>query len=167
MAATVKTEVLVDTNKRSLIKIVATGGGDTDTLLLDVASLKFSLNANSKILGTGTDRKSKYKTSIKRIFGQGQMADGKVVTLKWQDDNATPIVTFGNGQFDYNFDAEGLTGAIYTANVANATGNIRFSATSTTGEAFTLFIDLKKDNGYYDAGQTADPTAFNVTGVRP
>jgi hypothetical protein len=30
-----------------------------------------------------------------------------------------------------------------------------------TGDAITMFLELKKDNADYDAGQTADPYAFN------
>lgn len=164
MATTLYTTNLVDNNRRSLIKIVGIGGGDANTLLIDPAKLAFSLNANSKILGTGTDRKASYKTSIKRIWGQGQVALNKVITLQWADDTNSPIVTIGTGQFDYNFDAEGLTATINTPVNANAKGNIIFTSTATTGDAFTLFIDLKKDGGDFDQGQTADPTAFNTHG---
>jgi hypothetical protein len=165
MPTTIYRTTLVDNNRRSLIKIVGTDGGDANTALIDVAKLAFSLNANSKILGTGTDRKSSYKTSIKRIWGQGQFGSNKLVTLKWADDTNSPIVTFGAGQFDYNFDSEGLTAAISTPVNANATGNIIFTSTATTGDAFTLFIDLKKDGGDYDQGQTRDPAAFNAHGI--
>lgn len=161
MATTLYTTKLVDSTHRTLIKVIGTGGGDANTVLIDAGSLAFSLNANSMILGAGTDRKSSYKTSIKRIWGQGQIASNKYVTLQWQDDTNSPIVTFGNGHFDYNFDREGMSAAIYTPANANATGNIVFTNTGTTGDAFTLFIDMKKNNEDYDAGQTADPAAFN------
>ena len=156
---------LVDSTHRTLIKIVGTGGGDANVVLIDAASLAFSLNANSKILNSGTDRKSTYRTTIKRIWGQGQIGTNKIVTLQWKDDTNSPIVTFGTGHFDYNFDREGMTGAIATPVGANATGNIIFTSTATTGDAFTLFIDLKKDNRDYDAGQTRDPSAFNAAGI--
>lgn len=167
MATELSTVKLVDTTHRTLIKIVGTGGGDANTVLVDAAKLAYSLNANSKILGTGTDRKSQYRTTIKRIWGQGQVASNKYVTLQWADDTNSPIVTFGTGHFDYNFDREGMTGAIATPVGANAKGNIIFTSTATTSDAWTLFIDLKKDNRDYDAGQTADPAAFNATGVKP
>lgn len=161
MATTLYTTKLVDSTHRTLLKIVGVDGGDANTLMIDAASLAYSLNANSKILNSGTDRKSVYRTSIKRIWGQGQIGSNKVVTIKWNDDTNSPIVTFGAGYFDYNFDSEGLSAAIYTPTNANATGNIIFTSTATNGDAFTLFIDIKKDNRDYDAGQTADPMAFN------
>lgn len=165
MATTLYTTKLVDTTHRTLVKIIGTGGGDANTLMIDAASLSNSLNVNNKILGAGTDRKTNYRTTIKRIWGQGQIASNKIVTLQWKDDTNSPIVTFGTGHFDYNFDREGMTGAIATPVGANATGNIIFTSTATSGDAFTLFIDLKKDNRDYDAGQTADPTAFNARGI--
>ena len=33
--------------------------------------------------------------------------------------------------------------------------------TPSSADAATIFIDLRKDNRDYDAGQTADPVAFN------
>lgn len=164
MATTLNTVKLVDSTHRTLVKIVGTGGGDANTLMIDAASLAFSLNANSKILGTGTDRKSSYRTSIKRIWGQAQIGSNKIITLQWADDTNSPIVTFGTGHFDYNFDREGMSGTIATPVGANAKGNIIFTSTATTGDAFTLFVDLKKDNRDFDAGQTADPAAFNAHG---
>lgn len=165
MATTLYTTKLIDTTHRTLIKIVGIDGGDANTLMIDAASLSNSLNVNNKILNSGTDRKSAYRTTIKRIWGQGQIGTNKIITLKWKDDTNSPIVTFGTGHFDYNFDREGMSGAIATPVGANATGNIIFTSTATTGDAFTLFIDLKKDNRDYDAGQTRDPAAFNAAGI--
>ena len=162
MATALYTTKLVDSTHRTLIKIVGTGGGDANAVLIDAASLSNALNVNNQLLGTGTDRKSSYRTSVKRIWGQGQIGTNKIVTLQWADDSNSPIVTFGTGHFDYNFDREGMSGAIATPVGANATGNIIFTSTATTGDAFTLFIDLKKDNRDYDAGQTRDPAAFNA-----
>jgi hypothetical protein len=137
--------------------------------LLDVASLAFSMNANNQILGTGTDRKSLYRTSIKRIYGQGVFKNKGHIFLKWQGTNGEniPFVAVGDGSFDYNFEVEGMSAAISIVDSANSTGNIVFSsAGNTNGDALTLFIDLKKDGRDYDQGQTAAPRDFNygVTG---
>ena len=144
MATTLYTTKLVDSTHRTLIKIVGTGGGDTNTVLIDAATLSNSLNVNNKILNSGTDRKSTYRTTIKRIWGQGQIGTNKIVTLQWKDDTNSPIVTFGTGHFDYNFDREGMSGAIGTPANGSPTGNILFTSTATTSDAFTLFIDLEK-----------------------
>ncbi len=167
MANILYKQVLVDTNKRSLIKWVGVSDGTTEanTVLLDVASLAFSMNANNQILGTGTDRKSLYRTSIKRIYGQGVFKTKGHIFLKWQSSGAnanTPFIAIGDGHFDYNFDAEGMTASIPIIDSANSTGNIIFSSNgNSNGDALTLFIDLKKDGRDFDQGQTRDPAAFN------
>ena len=163
MATTFTKQVLVDNNRRALVKFVGTGGTDANTTLLDVSTLKYSLNVNNKILGAGTDRKTTYNNTIRRIFGQGQMSTSTNVTLKWKSDSNNAIVTFGNGYFDYNFDPQGLTGSIPLSG-ANATGDIVFSSTAGASDSWTLFVEIHKDASTYDQGQTADPTAFNVHG---
>ena len=82
MATTVYTTKLVDSTHRTLLKIVGTGGGDANTVLVDPGSLLYSLASNGAILGVNTNRKTSYRTSIKRIWGQGQMASNKYVTLQ-------------------------------------------------------------------------------------
>jgi hypothetical protein len=45
---------------------------------------------------------------------------------------------------------------------ALANGNLVFStAAVVAGEAFNLFIDVRKDSRDYNAGQLTDPVAFN------
>lgn len=160
MANGISEHKLIDTNKRSLVKYVATvDSAAANVVLLDVSSLAYSLNTNGKIMSSNTDIKSLYRTSIKRIWGHGHYKSGGYVTLRWGGSN-TEICHVGSGQFDFNFDAEGLTGSI-PANTSG-TGDIVYSTTGVAaGDVFTLFVDLKKDNRDYDAGQTADAQAFN------
>ena len=171
MANLIKQTKLTDGTKRTVLKYVA----NVDTIaanatLLDISSLAFSLNANGQILGAGTDKLPLYRTNIKRIWGQGQFKSGGYAALLWGTSLAngnTEIVTFGAGQFDYNFDAEGLSCAIPTP-TSNSNGHIYISTVGVAaGDAFTLFIDLKKDARDFDSGKTADPTAFNVRGISP
>lgn len=171
MANILYKQVLVDTNRRALVKWVGVSDGTTEanTLLLDVSTLAYSLNANNQILGTGSDKKSLYRTSIKRIYGQGVFKNKGHIFLKWQGTPGsanTPFISIGDGHFDYNFDVEGMTASIPIVDAANSTGNIVFSSVgNSNGDALTMFIELKKDGRDYDQGQTADPTAFNVIGV--
>lgn len=160
MATTLTKQTLVDSNKRALIKIVGEGGTDANAALIDVSSLQYALNANGQIMTAGADKKSSYRTTIKRIWGQGHMAQGKYVTLKWANTN-TAIVTFGDGQFDYTFESESTGGVIGNPDIANSSGSLVFSSTAGASDAWTLFIDLKKDARDFDAGQSRDPAAFN------
>ena len=45
---------------------------------------------------------------------------------------------------------------------ASSTGQILMTVvTPSSADAATIFLDLRKDARDYDAGQTADPVAFN------
>jgi hypothetical protein len=160
MANGINEHKLIDNNRIALVKYVATvDSAAANVVLLDVSSLAYSLNTNGKIMSSNTDIKSLYRTQIKRIWGHGHYKSGGYTSLRWGGTN-TEICHVGTGQFDFNFDAEGMTGAI-PANTAG-TGDIVYSTTGVAaGDVFTLFIELKKDGRDYDQGQTADSAAFN------
>ena len=160
MATVVTTQTLVDTNRSSVIKVVGTGGGDSNTTLVVAANLAFAINATGKVSTLNPKRLN--RVAIKRIWGQGQIATaGSGVTLRWGGNSNSSIVTFGNGPFDYNFDAGSVAGTIEIPDQANCTGDIVFSSTAGATDTWTLFIDLKKDGKDYDQGQSRDPLAFN------
>lgn len=163
MANLIRNQNLVDSNKRALVKIVyvSDGTSEANTVLIDPGSFAYSMNANNKILGTGTDRKSKYKTTIKRISGLSASNNG-IAKIQWSGDANSEIVIFGkNSNFSYEFDSMG-DGAIISNPEANSSGNVLVSTAGyVTGEGFTLFVDFRKDASDFDAGQTRDPKAFN------
>lgn len=166
MATVINTQTLVDSTSRTLIKVTGIGGTDTNVKLVVAANLAYSLTANGLAHltpGDTSNAKANYRNSIRRIFGQGQLTDGKYVMLHWENSSNSNIVSFGDGPFDYNFIADGTSGSITqpTSNVSNNKGNILFSSTAGATDAWTLFIDLKKDNNDYSAGQLSDPMAFN------
>lgn len=159
MATTLTTQTLVDTNRHSVIKIVGSGGGDANTLLIKASNLAYAINATGVVSTTNPKRLN--RVAIKRVWGQGQIANSKGVTLQWGGNTNTSIVTFGTGGFDYNFDSSSTQGTIEIPDQANCTGDIVFTSTATNGDTWTLFIDLKKDGRDYDQGQARDPLAFN------
>lgn len=166
MANLIRQQKIIDSNKRALIKyvIISDGSQEANSVLIDAGSLAFALNANSKILGIGSDRKSNYRTTIKRICGHSR-SNNALIKIQWNGDSNSEIVVFGGeNNFDYEFSSMG-DGAVLANPEANTTGNVLISTTGfASGEAVTFFVDLRK-NGYdYDSGQTADPTAFNVHG---
>ena len=166
MANVIKEQKLVDSNKHTIVKYVATVDTNTaNVMLLTAANLAFALTSNGNSVLTPGDwgnTKTNYRTTIKRIWGQGQLKSGGYLTLSWGSRSNTEIVTFGNGQFDYNFDAEGLSSAIGVPSGVSANGDLLVTTTGVvTGDAFTVFIDLKKDGRDFSAGQHHDPAAFN------
>ena len=160
MANVIKEQRLIDSNKRTLVKyvILSDGTQEANTRLLDASSLAFALNATGVI--SQTNPKSNYRTSIKKIKAYSKTTGS--VRLIWEGDANSEIITFGSATVDFNFENDG---AVITNPEANATGDILISTLGlTTGDAITLFLDLRKDSLDYDAGQTADPYAFNTKG---
>jgi hypothetical protein len=160
MANIIKEQKIVDNNKRAFIKYVATlDTAAANTLLLDVSQLNFALNANGYIMQSNTHPKSSYKTTIKRIHGNAKI--NGYIKLVWQGTNTEDIVIITNGRFDYGSDFMGDTGVISNPDTTS-NGDILMTVVSPSStDAITLFIELRKDSNDYDAGQTADPVAFN------
>lgn len=167
--ATIYKQVLVDTNKRALVKWVylqTDGTQQANSVLLDASTLSYALNTSGKIMQSGVDRKSNYRTSIKRIFGSIHTKNKGTAAIQWQGDSNSYIAIASDSVIDYNFEAMG-DGAVITNPETNPTGNILCTTAGLqAGDAFTLFLDLRKDSRDYDAGQTADPYAFNTAGIK-
>lgn len=164
MATVVTTQTLVDSTTRTLIKVVGVGGTDANVGLVVAANLAYAMTKNNNAIltpGDSGNAKSQYRTTVRRIYGQGQMTAGKYVMLQWKNDANSNIVSFGSGSFDYNFASDGSMGTISQPSVGNTSGDILFSSTAAATDAWTLFIDLRKDNRDYSAGQFADPITFN------
>lgn len=163
MANVIRQQKLIDSNKRALVKyvILSDGTQEANTRLLDASSLEFALNATGVI--SQTNPKSNYRTSIKKIKAYSKTTGS--VRLKWEGDANSEIIAFGSASVDFNFENDG---AVISNPEANATGDILISTLGlTAGDAVTIFLDLRKDSLDYDAGQTADPYAFNNKGPFP
>ena len=129
------------------------------------SSLAFALNTNGYIMSSNVDPKTSYRTTIKRIFGNAKV--NSYITIQWAGTSNAEIVTIGSGSFDYDFQSMG-DGAIIPMESDATTGDILLSINNNkNNDAFTLFIDLRKNNEDFDAGQTADPYAFNKKGPFP
>lgn len=159
MANTIKEQRLIDSNKRALIKyiILSDGTQESNTRLIDASNLAFALNANGYIMTSNTHPKSNYRTSIKKIKTFSKLSGS--VRLKWEGDANSEIITFGSSSVSFSFENDG---AVISNPEANATGDILISTVGmVSGDTVTIFLDLRKDSEDYDAGQSADPYAFN------
>lgn len=160
MANLIREQRLIDSNKRALIKyvIISDGTNEANTTLVDASNLAFALNANGYIMSSNTHPKSNYRTTVKKIKAYSRT--GGSFRLKWEGDANSEIVVFGSGSVDFTFENDG---AVITNPEANATGDILIStANLVAGDVTTIFVDLRKNSEDYDAGQTADPYAFNA-----
>jgi hypothetical protein len=166
MANIIRSQKLVDNNRTAVVKIVGIldNSAMANSTILDVSQLAYSLNTNGYIMSANVDYKTTYRTTIKRIWGQGGLKDGRAI-LKWQGRNGfanTEICTFHDSSFDYNFASMGSPGSIPIEDSANSTGDIVMSLDGNNlNDSFTLFIELHKDGRDFDQGQTRDPLAFN------
>jgi hypothetical protein len=160
MANVIREQRLIDNQKRTLVKYVATlDTAAANTILLDTSSLRFSLNTNGQVMSANANIKGNYRTTIKRIYGQAKA--NAYFKILWQGSNTADIITINTGNFDYSFDSMG-DGAVIANPETTSNGNILLNVvTPSSADTLTLFIDLRKDNRDYDAGQTADPVAFN------
>lgn len=160
MANLIREQRLIDSNKRALIKYtMLIDSAVANSTLVDVSTLAFALNANGVIMTAGADPKPTYNTTIKRI--SGKVKANAYIKLQWHGDSNSEIVVCPSGRFDFDFSSMG-DGAVIKNPEANSSGDILLSiVTPSSADAATIFIDLRKDNADYDAGQTADPYAFN------
>jgi len=160
MANVIREQRLIDNQKRTLVKYVATlDTAAANSILLDTSSLRFSLNTSGQVMTANTNIKGNYRTTIKRIYGQAKA--NAYFKILWQGSNTADIININTGNFDYSFDSMG-DGAVIANPETTSNGNILLNVvTPSSADTLTLFIDLRKDNRDYDAGQTADPVAFN------
>lgn len=161
MANKIIEQKLVDSTSRALIKYVyiSDGSAAANLTLVDASSLANAMNANSQLMVANTHPRTIYRTSIKRIYGTAK-ANG-YYALQWGGASNTEIITITSGIFDFNFDALGLSASISNPD-SSPTGDILITSSgAASGDAITLFIDLKKDARDFSAGQHADPAAFN------
>lgn len=164
MANVITEQKLIDKNNRALLKYTMVGDGtaQANTTLVDVSMLSGALNTSGYIMSSNVNPLSYYGTTIRRMYGHINANNaGGSVKLTWGGSANTDIVVLGAGYFDFNFDDNAGGGAIPN-NATSPTGDILYSTSLGPGGSFTLFLDLRKDNKYYDAGQSADPAAFNA-----
>lgn len=160
MANLIREQRIIDNNKRALIKYVMTlDTAVANTVLVNASTLNLALNTNGYIMSSNTDPKSQYRTTIKRVFGNAKA--NAYIKLQWQGATNSEIITISSGNFDYSFDNMG-DGATISNPEASSNGQILMTVvTPSSADAATIFLDLRKDARDYDAGQTADPVAFN------
>jgi hypothetical protein len=167
MANLLREHRIVDTNRRALIKFVCVSDGTqfSNATLIDVSTLAYALNANGYIMSSDTDQKSTYRTTISRIKGATNIGPDSTgyLKLQWHGDSNSEIIVVSNDSFDYSGEAWGGVGhGTFPNPEANSSGDILISTYGMkANDNFTLFVEVRKESGDYDQGQTADPAAFN------
>ena len=163
MAISNTTQILIDTNKRTVIKRVGIlDSNENETVFIEPLKLFAAINANGQYYQTGNTIPDGMANSAFTISRMVASVDGEVghVQLKWQGSTSSATIwAFGAGTTDtnpqYQFPSIGN-------NAVGPTGNVTILTAGTTANAaYTVMIELHKNGAYYDPGRLTDPAAFN------
>ena len=163
MAIANSTQILVDTNKKTVIKRVGILDSDeSSTVFIDPRSLAYALNANNQPYLAGNTTAPGFANSAFTISRVIASVDAEVGHLQivWQGTVSDKTVyALGVGSIDTNPQYQL---PVITNNATGPTGNLLIKTVGTTANAaYTVIIELHKDNRFYDAGWGRDPAAFN------
>lgn len=166
------TQILIDTNKRTVIKRIGVLDSDESaTVFIEPLKLFGALNANGQYYQTGNTTPAGFGNSAFTISRVLASVDAEVghLQLQWQatGGNTTTMLAYGVGSHDSNpqYQLPAISNPAF-----GATGNVLIKTVGTTANAaYTLIIELHKNGQYYSGGQFQDPAAFNYPpyGVTP
>jgi hypothetical protein len=171
MAIANSVQILVDTNKRTVIKRIGIIDSDeNETVIIEPLKLFGALNANGAYYQTGNTTPSGLANSAFTISRVLASVDAEVghLQLKWQGTTTSnTIYALGVGNIDTNPQYQFPS---ISNNALGPTGNVTIKTVgTTTNAAYTVIIELHKNGAYYDSGQLTDPAAFNygAYAIRP
>ena len=156
-------QVLKDTTEHAVIKLTGRfdgSGQESNASRIQANTLYGALNANTPptLLSVSGPAKPYYGLSVNRIW-YDCMTDGDV-QLFWNAPDTPMPIFFLNGNGEY--DAAGNWITIGNNAGANATGDIGVVTTGmVANSSYTIVLERRKHNEYYQRGQFNDPAAFN------
>lgn len=168
-------QVLKDDTQHSVIKLTALFDGieqEENIARIQANTLYGALDANNVPLHThwsvSNTAKPYYGLTVNRIWYDTDTASGSV-ELYWRANNnpnaiadaeGIPIISMqGNGEYDGNGNWITIANPLVSA---NTNGDISLHSRGQVANAsYTIIIELRKDNAYYQRGQFNDPAAFN------
>ena len=156
-------QVLRDTTEKAVIKLTANFDGtgqETNNYRIQANTLYGALTSNNNVLPNGTPL-SYYGLTVTRIGYNIASQQKGYVELSWTAANTAQSVPIMNMDLcgEYSED-QGMVSI--KNNAPNATGDIGVTTVGLTANcAYTLIIELRKENQYYQRGQFNDPAAFN------
>jgi hypothetical protein len=165
-------QVIKDTTEHCVIKITGSfdgSGQESNSARIQANTLYGALDANNKPLGTSLSlsntAKPYYGLSLHRLW-YDCAATGDV-QLYWRANSNIPLMYLnGNGEYD----GAGNWTTIPNNGGAGVTGDIGIVTRGmVANDSYTMVVELRKDNAYYQRGQFNDPAAFNYGdyGLKP
>ena len=172
MANSYTFQTIKDTTEHVVIKLTASfdgSGQESNAVRIQANTLYGALNANTTpgLLSSGGSALPYYGLSLNRLWYD--CGAGGDVQLYWNAATPQPLIIMnGNGEFD------GMGNWTTIPNNAAGTSGCKGDIGIVTrgmaaNDSYTMVIELRKDNAYYQRGQFNDPAAFNYDpyGVRP
>lgn len=160
-------QVLRDTTEKAVIKLTANFDGtgqENNVARIQANTLYGALGTDNKPLGypgAANTAKPYYGLSISRIGYNIASQQKGYVELYWTSANTANGVPIMNMDLcgEYSEDQGMVT---ISNNAPNATGDIGIQTFGLVANcAYTLILEIRKDNAYYQRGQFNDPAAFN------
>jgi hypothetical protein len=167
-------QVIKDTTEKAVIKLTGKfdGSGQEDNAnRISANTLYGALNSNTVpgLLSSGGSQLPFYGLSIFRVWYDCVNTGGSDVTLYW---NANPTIDalIMSGTYEYDGAANWVTLPNQAKGTSQCNGNIGIRTRGMVANtSYTVIVELRKDNAYYQRGQFNDPGAFNYPpyGVTP
>lgn len=168
-------QVIKDTTEHTVIKLTGYfdgSGQESNNSRIAANTLYGALATNGYLVansqgGSANTTLDYYGLSLNRLWYD--CSAGGDVQIYWQATTPIPLMNLnGNGEFDGM--GNWTTIPNNAANTAGCNGNIGIITRGmAANDSYTMVIELRKDNAYYQRGQFNDPAAFNYGpyGVRP
>lgn len=166
MANSFTYQVIKDTTESAVIKLTGYfdgSGQESNSARITANSLYGALDANNvplnSILSQSNTAKPFYGLSMNRLwYDCGSSGD---VLLYWTASTNVPLMTLnGNGEFDGSSNWPTIPNNAFGTSGCN--GNIGIVTRGmVANDSYTIILDIRKHNEYYQRGQFNDPAAFN------
>jgi hypothetical protein len=172
MANSFTYQVIKDTTEHAVIKLTASfdgSGQEANNARITANSLYGALNANTNpgLLTSGGSALSYYGLALNRLWYD--CGAGGDVQLYWNASTPVPLIIMnGNGEFDGM--GNWTTIPNNAKGAAGCNGDIGIVTRGmAANDSYTIIVELRKDNAYYQRGQFNDPAAFNYGnyGLKP
>jgi hypothetical protein len=160
-------QVLKDTTEHAVIKLTGkwdSASQEDNPHRISANSLYGALNTDNGLLSVSGSALPYYGLTIHRIWYDTYNGAGGDLELYW---NANPTVTLmllsGNSEYDGAGNWVTISNAAYGApGVSECNGDIGIKTRGySANTSYTIVLELRKQNEYYQRGQLNDPAAFN------
>jgi hypothetical protein len=160
-------QVIKDTTEQVVIKLTGVfdgSGQEQNVSRIQANTLYGALDANNvplyTALSVSNTAKPYYGLAVNRMW-YSTWTGGGDVELFWKGDNQHTIFTLTGGG-EYDGAGNWVTIPNPTPGTANTNGDIGIRTRgATANSSYTVVLEIRKENEYYQRGQFNDPAAFN------